>query len=107
MRGPQDGLGGVILRARVGVADQKANRRAKRHAVGDSREQLDLISFLPLRGEVTLTWTPAIHLRRDRREVDLGLRRATVDDGAKASAVRLAKGRHAKRTAKGVAHAIF
>ena len=99
---------GIVLRALVGVLDQKRDRRSRRdlHAGLGMRhhagQDLDRIRLLALRGEARLAGPAAIEIALDVLIGQRDQRRAAIDHAADRDPVALAKGRDPEHVAEGV-----
>ncbi len=84
----------VVARALVDVLDEQPDRRARRDALEDARQDAHLVGLLALRDVAAPARAPALEIGLDRRLVEREPGRATVDDAAERRAVALAEGRH-------------
>ena len=95
---------GIILRSRIFIANENADRRAERLAIEDAGKNLATIFLLPLRGDFALIGPASIELALNVDLRDLDLWWATIDHNADAAAVRLTERRDAKKSTEAVAH---
>jgi hypothetical protein len=99
---------GIVLRALIGVLDQKRDRRARRHlhaTLGmrhDAGENFHSVRLLPLRRETRLSRPAAIQIALDVGLDERDQRRTAVDHAADRDPVAFAKGRDAEQMAEGV-----
>jgi hypothetical protein len=83
----------VILRARVGVADQERDRRAGRRAFVEARQNFDVVGLAALRGVARFARRATIEIGAEILDRNRESRRAAVDDAADRGAVAFAEGR--------------
>ncbi|MEY9359212.1 hypothetical protein ABH994_001933 [Bradyrhizobium yuanmingense] len=99
---------GIILRALVGVLNQKADRRARRHlnaglGMGHhAGEDLHLVRLLALGGEARLAGTAPVEIPLDVGLGERDHRRAAVNHTADRHPMALAEGGDAEHVAEGV-----
>ena len=97
------GDGGIIFRALVLVADEKADRGAAGAAFIDAGEELDRVGLAPLRNVARAAWLSSIQLFLDIGGREFHPGRATVDHAAVRRAVRLAERGDAVKDAESIA----
>ena len=93
----------VVPRARVGVLDQDADRRAGRVPFEHAREDAHLIGLAPLADEMRGAGAAAIDVLLQVRLTQREARRTAVDDASHGGPVALAEGGHREQPADGVA----
>ena len=98
----------IILCALIGVFDQEGDRRPGRELlpalfiIKDTREDFDLIFFLPLSGEARCTRAAQIEKRLNIFFLERNSGRAAIQHTANRRPVALAKGRDAEEMAEAV-----
>src|SRR5262249_49410382 len=94
--------GGVVLGTLVLVLDQKADRRPRRLALEQARQDLHLIRLAPLRREARLPGPAAVEPGLDVGFAQREARRHAVDDAADRRPMTLTPGRESKELTEAV-----
>ncbi len=98
----------IVLRALVGVLDQKRDRRAGRDlalgvlVIEDAREDFDLIRFLALGRKPALPRAALVKEMLDIAFFERNLWRAAIDDATDGRSMALAESRYSKEMAKAI-----
>jgi len=93
----------IILRALIFVLDDEPDRRARRHTLEHTRENLHLVRFAALGRVPRLAGATAIEIALNIRFIKRHARRTAIDDTAQRAPMAFAEGRDYKILANTVA----